>query len=75
MRASCVQLQVSLQVELCEHNSKKAQFRIMPRFKVKSEGDLVQVSDQVVFESVKSSNQFLHVSKKTFSSDYLYAGM
>ena len=30
-----------LQVELCPYNGKHAQFRIMPRYKVKSEGDIV----------------------------------
>ncbi|XP_070538210.1 inositol 1,4,5-trisphosphate-gated calcium channel ITPR3-like [Ptychodera flava] len=53
-------------VEVLEYNSKNAQFKIMPRYKVKSEGDTVQVDDQVILESFKSPGQYLHVSKTVF---------
>ncbi|XP_062567417.1 inositol 1,4,5-trisphosphate receptor type 3-like isoform X1 [Saccostrea cucullata] len=53
----------NMAVELLADNAKHAQFRIMPRYKVKAEGDVVQVDDQVVLESVKSSGSYLHVSK------------
>ncbi|KAL8600024.1 hypothetical protein ACOMHN_057793 [Nucella lapillus] len=53
----------NMAVELQGENAKHAQFRIMPRYKVKAEGDVVQVNDQIVLESVKSNGQFLHVSQ------------
>jgi inositol 1,4,5-triphosphate receptor type 1 len=54
------------QVSLLEYNAKQAQFRILPRYKVKSEGEVVQVLDQVVFESVKSPGQYFHASVPCF---------
>ncbi|XP_070537450.1 LOW QUALITY PROTEIN: inositol 1,4,5-trisphosphate-gated calcium channel ITPR3-like [Ptychodera flava] len=54
-------------VEVLEFNAKNAQFKIMPRYKVKSEGDTVQVDDQIVLESFKSPGQYLHVSKAKFN--------
>ncbi|KAK3094787.1 hypothetical protein FSP39_006217 [Pinctada imbricata] len=53
----------NMAVELLPENAKHAQFKIMPRYKVKAEGDVVQVDDQVVLESVKSPGSYLHVSK------------
>ncbi|XP_075250138.1 inositol 1,4,5-trisphosphate-gated calcium channel ITPR2-like isoform X3 [Convolutriloba macropyga] len=51
-----------MMVELLPHSSKSAHFRIMPRYKVKSEGDIVRYDDQIVLESVKSVGQYLKVS-------------
>ena len=31
-----------IQVDLVEYNAKQAQFKIMPRYKVKAEGDIVR---------------------------------
>ncbi|XP_077987360.1 inositol 1,4,5-trisphosphate-gated calcium channel ITPR1-like [Glandiceps talaboti] len=56
----------NMQVDLLDYNAKNAQFKIMPRYKVKSEGDTVQVDDQIVLESYKSPGQYLHVSKAVF---------
>ncbi len=53
---------IFLQVYLFEFNGKTAQFKIEPRYKVKSEGDVVQENDQVILESIKSPGQFLHAS-------------
>jgi len=64
----------NMQVYLADYNAKHAQFRIMPRYKVKAEGDMVQVDDQIVLESVKSPGQFLHVSKAQFGNDSVYKG-
>ncbi|CAG2225799.1 unnamed protein product [Mytilus edulis] len=47
-----------IQVELLESNAKHCQFKIMPRYKVKAEGDVVGK-----LESMKSPGSFLHVSK------------
>ncbi|OWF37431.1 Inositol 1,4,5-trisphosphate receptor type 3 [Mizuhopecten yessoensis] len=62
----------NMAVELIGVNAKHAQFRIMPRYKVKAEGDTVQVEDQIMFESVKSAGSFLHVSKHLFPSLSVY---
>lgn len=56
------------------YDDKHAQFKILPRFKVKSEGDLIQDSDQVLFESVKSPGQFLHAST-AFQDSFLSSKM
>uniref|UniRef100_A0A1I8H777 Inositol 1,4,5-trisphosphate receptor n=1 Tax=Macrostomum lignano TaxID=282301 RepID=A0A1I8H777_9PLAT len=49
-------------LSLHEYNSKNAQFRILPRYKVKSEGEYVQLLDQISFESIKSPGHFCHAS-------------
>ena len=59
---------------LADYNAKQAQFRIMPRYKVKSELDMVQVGDQIVLESIKHPEQFLHVSKTQFGAQSVYKG-
>uniref|UniRef100_A0A1I8HBP4 MIR domain-containing protein n=1 Tax=Macrostomum lignano TaxID=282301 RepID=A0A1I8HBP4_9PLAT len=53
----------NMQVTLNPDNAGAAQFKVMPRFKVKGEGDLVQIEDQVILESVKSPGQYLHVGR------------
>jgi inositol 1,4,5-triphosphate receptor type 1 len=65
---------VYFQVVLSPYDSKNSQFKIMPRYKVKAEGDVVQVDDQIVLESLKSTGQFLHVSKAVFGTQSVYAG-
>uniref|UniRef100_K1QKL7 Inositol 1,4,5-trisphosphate receptor n=1 Tax=Magallana gigas TaxID=29159 RepID=K1QKL7_MAGGI len=62
----------NMAVELKEENSKHALFRLMPRYKVKAEGDVVQVDDQVVLESMKSPGSFLHVSKPLLGHGSVY---
>ncbi|XP_064599288.1 inositol 1,4,5-trisphosphate receptor type 1-like [Liolophura sinensis] len=52
----------NLVVTLHGFNAKNAQFRILPRYKVKSEGEVVQIFDQIVFESVKSPGHYFHAS-------------
>ncbi|XP_065924754.1 inositol 1,4,5-trisphosphate receptor type 3 isoform X2 [Magallana gigas] len=63
----------NMAVELKEENSKHALFRLMPRYKVKAEGDVVQVDDQVVLESMKSPGSFLHVSKPLLGHGSVYS--
>ncbi|XP_050396213.1 inositol 1,4,5-trisphosphate receptor type 1 [Patella vulgata] len=53
----------NMRVSLHEFNAKNAQFRILPRYKVKSEGEVVQLYDQIVFESVKSPGHYFHSSE------------
>ncbi|PVD21456.1 hypothetical protein C0Q70_19629 [Pomacea canaliculata] len=53
----------NMKVSLVEFNAKNAQFRILPRYKVKSEGEVVQLYDQIVFESVKSPGHYFHASE------------
>ncbi|CAD5118285.1 DgyrCDS6999 [Dimorphilus gyrociliatus] len=49
-------------VTLEDYNAKTAQFRILPRCKVKTEGDKVEFKDEILFESVKMYGSYLHVS-------------
>ncbi|ESO83880.1 hypothetical protein LOTGIDRAFT_236387 [Lottia gigantea] len=63
----------NMAVELRSDNAKHCQFRIMPRYKVKSEGDVVQVDDQIVLESFKSAGQFLHVSRAPLPKTSVYS--
>ncbi|KAJ8309658.1 hypothetical protein KUTeg_011523 [Tegillarca granosa] len=63
----------NMAVELHPINAKHCQFKIMPRYKVKSEGDVVQVDDQVVLESIKSPGSFLHVSKGVLGIASVYS--
>lgn len=60
-------------MHLERYNAKHAQFRILPRYKVKSEGEVVQMLDQIVFESVKSPGQYFHASVP-FNIDHFQSG-
>ncbi len=61
------------EVELKGGNAKKAWFRILPRYKVKSEGDMVEPKDQFVLESVKNPGQYLHCSQFCFNPPSVYS--
>ncbi|KAK3095936.1 hypothetical protein FSP39_021047 [Pinctada imbricata] len=63
----------NMSVELKTENAIHAQYKVMPRYKVKAEGDLVQVDDQIVLESMRSPGSFLHVSKSQFGGTNVYA--
>ncbi|XP_055891550.1 inositol 1,4,5-trisphosphate receptor type 1-like isoform X4 [Biomphalaria glabrata] len=52
----------NMMIMLQEFNAKNAQFRILPQYKVKSEGEVVQIYDQIIFESIKSPGHFFHAS-------------
>ncbi|CAH1798712.1 unnamed protein product [Owenia fusiformis] len=52
----------NMMIFLQDFNAKHAQFRILPRYKVKSEGEVVQIYDQIILESIKSPGQFFHAS-------------
>ncbi|BFZ19740.1 hypothetical protein BsWGS_22779 [Bradybaena similaris] len=52
----------NMMITLQEFNAKNAQFRILPQYKVKSEGEVVQIYDQIIFESIKSPGHFFHAS-------------
>ena len=54
------------QTDLCTENTRKCQFRVLPRYKVRSVGDKVRIGDQIQLESVKTEGQFLHQSKIKF---------
>ncbi|OAF68200.1 hypothetical protein A3Q56_04067 [Intoshia linei] len=64
----------NMNVYLTEHSSKQSMFKIMPRFKVKSEGDLIHVEDQIILESVKSPGQYLHISGTPYDKYFIYPG-
>ena len=63
----------SMMVELRQQATKSSFFKVMPRYKVKSEGEVVQVHDQIVLESVKSPGQYLHISRHTFGNKMVYS--
>ena len=52
-----------------DHESKNAQFRIVPTCKVKVEGEYVEILDQVVLESYKSAGTCL-ASSEPFDGEY-----
>jgi inositol 1,4,5-triphosphate receptor type 1 len=51
---SSMKVEMNASVDDCSH------FRIMPRYKIRSEGDMIREVDEVVFESVRASGQYLH---------------
>ena len=55
-----------MRVELHPTTSPESYFRILPRYKVRSIGDLVRVNDEIVLESAESRGQFLDVSARSF---------
>ncbi|XP_076470932.1 inositol 1,4,5-trisphosphate-gated calcium channel ITPR2-like isoform X2 [Babylonia areolata] len=63
----------NMMIMLQEFNAKNAQFRILPQYKVKSEGEVVQIFDQIVFESIKSPGHFYHASQ-AFQVEHLTYG-
>ncbi|XP_035825085.1 inositol 1,4,5-trisphosphate receptor type 3 isoform X3 [Aplysia californica] len=63
----------NMRISLIQFNAKNAQFRILPRYKVKSEGEVVQLYDQIVFESVKSPGHYFHTSEP-FQIDHFQWG-
>eukprot|EP00051_Salpingoeca_urceolata_P021906 m.350051 g.350051 ORF g.350051 m.350051 type:complete len:553 (+) comp19886_c0_seq3:209-1867(+) len=54
----------NMKVDMTSSPTRHSWFRIMPRYKVRAEGDPVRMSDQIVFESVKTLGQFLHTSNE-----------
>ncbi|XP_021341779.1 inositol 1,4,5-trisphosphate receptor type 2-like [Mizuhopecten yessoensis] len=60
-------------IMLQDFNAKNAQFRILPQYKVKSEGEVVQIYDQIVFESIKSPGHFFHASS-AYQIDHITHG-
>eukprot|EP00117_Sycon_ciliatum_P048000 scpid3078/ scgid34229/ Inositol 1,4,5-trisphosphate receptor type 1; IP3 receptor isoform 1; Type 1 inositol 1,4,5-trisphosphate receptor len=61
----------NMQLDLAEDVSRKSQFRVLPRYKVRSVGDQVRVGDQIQLESVKTEGQFLHCSRSSFGAQYV----
>lgn len=60
----------NMKIELSAGASRECYFRIMPRYKVRSVGDLIAVNDEIVLESEKSRGQFIHCS-----ADALHSGL
>ncbi|VDI71716.1 Hypothetical predicted protein [Mytilus galloprovincialis] len=63
----------NMMIMLHNYNAKNAQFRILPQYKVKSEGEVVQIYDQIVYESIKSPGHFFHASQP-FNVDHFTYG-
>lgn len=64
----------NMKVDLHEHSVRNSWFRIMPRYKVRAEGDNVRLGDQVVLESVKTMGEYLHAGQGLIASDMPDAG-
>eukprot|EP00049_Salpingoeca_infusionum_P018394 m.357042 g.357042 ORF g.357042 m.357042 type:complete len:2607 (+) comp17695_c0_seq1:174-7994(+) len=52
----------NMQIELSAVTTRSSLFKIMPRYKVRSEGDQILMGDQIVLESIKTSGQFFHTT-------------
>eukprot|EP00127_Corallochytrium_limacisporum_P000736 Clim_evm22s25 gene=Clim_evmTU22s25 len=53
-------------IGLTDKNNLSTRFRIMPRYKLRSEGENVRAGDQVVLESVRVPGSYIHTSWSTF---------
>jgi inositol 1,4,5-triphosphate receptor type 1 len=56
-------------IELDPNTSKHAWFKIMPRFKVRAEGEPIRMGDQIVLESIKTTGQFVNVTSRFLSEN------
>jgi inositol 1,4,5-triphosphate receptor type 1 len=52
----------NIRTAMISENSPSCIFKILPRYRIRSIGDEVRISDQVIFESVKTEGQYLHSS-------------
>ncbi|EGD81749.1 hypothetical protein PTSG_02461 [Salpingoeca rosetta] len=59
----------NMRIELDPAVSSYSWFRIMPRYKVRAEGERVRMGDQIVLESVKTGGQFMHTSAAILPED------
>eukprot|EP00054_Salpingoeca_dolichothecata_P021398 m.136903 g.136903 ORF g.136903 m.136903 type:complete len:2486 (+) comp23973_c0_seq1:94-7551(+) len=60
----------NMKVNLAVDANRDCSFRVMPRYRIRSEGDVVRVNDQIILESVRTGN-YLHVSAKAFDNSFL----
>lgn len=60
-------------VDLTRKQEKDCTFRILPRYRVRSEGEPVRANDQIILESMISKN-FLHCSARRFEDTRVEAG-
>jgi|TARA_B110001450_G_scaffold238053_1_gene244785 hypothetical protein len=58
-------------IDLGEHGSKAVYFKALGGFKYKQEGDRIHYNDQIVFQSVKQANMYLHVTERTLKIEGL----
>lgn len=52
----------NMKVSLDPKGGGATHFTIMPRYKIRSVGDIIKVDDEIVFESIKSESQYLSIS-------------
>eukprot|EP00056_Hartaetosiga_gracilis_P010415 m.153526 g.153526 ORF g.153526 m.153526 type:complete len:2653 (+) comp13309_c1_seq5:67-8025(+) len=52
----------NMRIELDQNIGRSSFFKIMPRYKVRAEGERVRMGDQIVLESVRTVGQFVHTS-------------
>ena len=65
----------NLHVHMVDSPDQNAWFRVLPRFKVRSEGDAVRVNDQIVLESVATPGQYLHSSLARLPATTVLGGL
>ncbi|XP_019851941.1 PREDICTED: inositol 1,4,5-trisphosphate receptor type 3-like [Amphimedon queenslandica] len=58
----------NLLISLSSVNAEGCVFKVLPRYKVRSEGDEVRFRDQLKIESMKTQGQFLHSSNRTLGA-------
>jgi hypothetical protein len=54
-----------MRIELHPTSSAEAYFRILPRYKVRSIGDVVRAQDEIVLERADARGQYLGVSRES----------
>eukprot|EP00051_Salpingoeca_urceolata_P021920 m.350531 g.350531 ORF g.350531 m.350531 type:complete len:2826 (+) comp19889_c0_seq3:203-8680(+) len=59
----------NLRVDLSNESTRHCWFRLMPFYRLRSEGDAVRMGDRIMFESVKAHGQYLHTSDQS-TQDY-----
>jgi hypothetical protein len=63
-----------MRVELHPTTSAESYFRILPRYKVRSIGDLVRAQDEIVLERADARGQYLGVSRETLRTKQVHGG-
>lgn len=64
----------SMKMDLWKNPDKHSWFKMMPRYKVRAEGEPIRVLDQVIFESVKTLGQYIHICKETIPDSFVDGG-
>lgn len=58
-----------LDVSIAGHGSKESIFKVLPRFKVRNEGDAVRAGDAILLKSMDATGQHLSYTPETFGAE------